>query len=205
MKTIILSLTLAVIALLCGCANLGTMLIPEQDPHLVNAEATAKSSEVVVKSFKQYELANRNADLDAKQTARSLETFDEELNDLKTLQKMYAKYRSGENLTRLISQTQQVQAARDRAATAMVGGPVERGAPFAPGIAPPGAPPTTLDTILGRLDGIRAEQQSIRAEQVATRQEQAATRAAIGQLGKAVWELTNTNSAATNAPPVPGK
>lgn len=193
MKTIILSLTLAIVALLCGCANLATRLMPETDPHLVNAEATAKSSEVVVKSFRQYELANRNADLDAKQTARSLETFDEELNDLKTLQKMYAKYRSGENLTRLISQTRQVQSARDRAATAMVGGPIERGAPFAPpiGSMPPAPPAFDPTGLYERLDAQKRETEALKAN--------------MNRLAVRVWELSNTNSAATNAPPVPGK
>lgn len=195
MKTIITSILLAVIGLLCGCANLAQRFLPETDPNLINAAATAKSSDTVVKSFLAYEAANRNtADNDVKSTARGLENFDQELTDLKTLMKMYSKYRSGENLSRLATQTKAVQGARDRAATAMVGGPVERGqgAPFAPGIASPGEPPTAMDTLFERLDGIRAEQVSQRAEMALMRNN-------IAKVGHMVW--TNQQARATNAHP----
>lgn len=204
-ETVIVS-TVAFILMwwITGCARLGTMLQPEVDPQIVATDGTLKGAPFDIQSFLNYVKANPHiVGMDTRQSAKGLtKRYESNLLNLKNTRKLYAANRSEENKSWLLRAKETVDRDRGEAVSQLNGNALPdrgQGAPFAPpiGIGPPQGPPTALDTILGRLDGIRAEQASIRAEQLATR-------AAIGALGKAVWSLTNTNGN-TNAPPIPGK
>lgn len=201
MKYIALSFTLAIIALLCGCANLGTFMQP-RDPNVVSAEASASSAEKWVSTFLGFVQANPQLGLGEKAAAENLNrSFDPDLKNLYGTLALYKKNPMA-NREPLDLAIQRVTAHEQVAKHFMTGPDLRgQGAPFAPltgglvpAIAPPGAPPTAMDAVLSRLDGIRAEQVS----------QGAALKAQIAH----GFHMLHTNLAGVNTnapPPIPGK
>jgi len=204
MKFILLSLTLAIIALLCGCAN----LMQPRDPNVVTAQATAGSAEQWVKIFQRFVAANPQLGLGEKGAAENLDrSFD---NDLKNLYGTLALYKTSPQANQqalrdaiaLVAQHEQV------AKYHLNGKDIRgQGAPYAPSItfpsiASPGQQPTVLDNIYDRLGGIQAEQTSQRAVLTMIQTN-------LGKQGHAIWSITNQLAGATNivpkAPAIPGK
>lgn len=206
MKTI-LTLSLAIVGLLCGCARLGTMLLPEQDPHVVSVDGTLKTAPNDIERFLSYVQNNQHiASMDSRVAAKGLkERYESNLLNLKNTRKLYLANRTDENKSLLLRAKESVDSDRGVASAHLDGYalPQRQGAPFAPpmAIAPPGSPPTVLDNIFERLGGIQAEQASQRAELISIRTN-------LSRVGHAVHSITNRpDGTVTNAPApaIPGK
>lgn len=164
MKTIITSILLAVIGLLCGCANLGSLgtLMQPRDPNVVSAEASASSAEKWVSTFLSYVKANPQLGLMEKGAAEDLtRSFDPDLKNLYGLLALYKKNPMA-NAGPLSDAKQRVEAHEGVAKRIMNGGDIRgQGAPFAPPIgAMPPPPAQTIvvnqqDQIVKKLDDLQ--------------------------------------------------
>lgn len=186
MKTIITSLLIAVIGLLCGCANLGSLgtLMQPRDPNVVSAEASASSAEKWVSTFLSYVKANPQLGLMEKGAAEDLtRSFDPDLKNLHLTLANYKKYPMA-NAGPLSDAKQRVEAHEGVAKRIMNGGDIRgQGAPFAPPIG--SMPPPPAQTIVVN------QQEIVRAI--------AELQRTVAQIGHMVW--TNQQARATNAQP----
>lgn len=165
-----------------------------RDPNVVSAEASASSAEKWVSTFLSYAKANPQLGLMEKGAAEDLtRSFDPDIKNLYGLLALYKKNPMA-NAGPLSDAKQRVEAHEAVAKRIMNGGDIRgQGAPFAPPIGSMPPPVTTFDPS-GLYQQLAAQQRK-----------QEALEANMNRLAVRVWELTQTNSAATNAPPIPGK
>lgn len=210
MKYIATSFLIAVIGLLCGCANLPDLINPQRDPVVVSTDAALVGAPLWVNRFLKYEEANPELmGMDARTAADGLrKRFEGNLTNLKNAKAAYGDNRTDSNQSYLRLALEAVLMDQALAQGYLSGTTLpqrHQGAPFAPpmGFAPPQAQPTVLDNIFERLGGLQAEQTSQRAELQMIR-------ANLGKLSHAVWSITNQttegNGTVTNKePPIPQK
>lgn len=210
MKTILTSILLAIVGLLCGCANLPNFINPPRDPTVASTDAALVGAPLWVTRFLKYEEANPELmGWDARAAAEGLrKRFAGNILNLKNAKTAYLDNRTDENasnLKRILESTLTDQNIAQGYLSGTILPQRGQGAPFAPqmGIAPPQGSPTAVDTLFERLGGLQERLSAIERNQ-------AADRLAIGHLGKAFWSLTNQatvgNGTVTNKePPHPQK
>lgn len=215
MKYIALSFLIAVIAILAGCANLPDLINPPRDSTVASTDAALVGAPLWVNRFLKYEEANPELmGMDARTAAEGLrKRFEGNLTNLKNAKAAYGDNRTDANQSYLRLALEQVLMDQAIAQGYLSGNTLPQrgqGAPFAPpmGIAPPGSPPTILDAVMERLDGIWREQASQRAELVSIREEQTTIRTNLSKVAFMVHSITNQttegNGTVTNkAPPLP--
>lgn len=198
MKYILTALGIALIGLLCGCANLETFLRPPNDPTLVATDATTQSAQTWVSQFLAYEQANPNVvGLDARTAARNLrERFDGDLKDLLNTKSLYLANPTDANRSRLLMALESVQTAQS-IAQGYLGGRIlpqhGLGAPFAPplGSGPPPLPQIDLSGLYERFDKQDAKLNNL-----------ASTVARIGLMVHSITnQTTEGDGTVTNKPP----
>lgn len=211
MKFIATSLFIAIVGLLCGCANLPLPLAPaEVDPQLVAVDHALKDD--VVKRFLAYVKLNPHIiGMDITAAAKGLEDRAESNRlNLRNTRKLYVANRTDANKTLLLRAKEIVDIDRGIAESALNGQMLPNsqgmGAPFAPplGVSPP--PPAQQTIVVNQQDQIVT---AIRELQKT-----------VAQIGHMVWTnqqariVTNVSATATNivvtnavppAPSIPGK